>query len=50
MKQNMNLILLVITIVTDKTKIKNLSKGIERQLGDVVVKHYQSRGLNGIFK
>ena len=28
----------VITIVTDKTKVKNLSKGIERQLGDVAVK------------
>ena len=28
----------IITIVTDKSKIKNLSKGIERQLGDVVVK------------
>ena len=28
----------IITIVTDKSKVKNLSKGIERQLGDVVVK------------
>ena len=28
----------IITIVTDKPKVKNLSKGIERQLGDVVVK------------
>ena len=28
----------IITVVTDKSKIKNLSKGIERQLGDVVVK------------
>ncbi|WP_440909300.1 PilN domain-containing protein [Candidatus Pelagibacter sp.] len=28
----------IVTIVTDKTKVKNLSKGIERQLGDVVVK------------
>ena len=28
----------VITIVTDKSKVKNLSKGIERQLGDVAVK------------
>ena len=30
----------IITIVTDKPKVKNLSKGIERQLGDVVVKVY----------
>ena len=30
----------IITVVTDKTKIKNLSKGIERQLGEVVIKHY----------
>ena len=30
----------IVTVVTDKTKIKNLSKGIERHLGDVVVKHY----------
>jgi len=30
----------IITIVTDKPKFKNLSKGIERQLGDVVVKVY----------
>ena len=30
----------IITIVTDKIKIKNVSKGIERQLGDVIVKHY----------
>ena len=30
----------IITVVTDKSKIKNLSKGIERQLGDVIVKHY----------
>ena len=30
----------VITIITDKNKIKNISKGIERQLGEVVVKHY----------
>ena len=30
----------IITIVTDKSKVKNLSKGIERQLGDVVVKVY----------
>ena len=28
----------IVTIVTDKIKVKNLSKGIERQLGDVVVK------------
>ena len=28
----------IVTIVTDKPKVKNLSKGIERQLGDVVVK------------
>ena len=28
----------ILTIVTDKIKVKNLSKGIERQLGDVVVK------------
>ena len=28
----------IITVVTDKSKVKNLSKGIERQLGDVVVK------------
>ena len=28
----------IITIITDKVKFKNLSKGIERQLGDVVVK------------
>jgi len=30
----------IISIVTDKTKVKNLSKGIERQLGEVVVKTY----------
>lgn len=30
----------VVTIVTDRTKTKNISKGIERQLGDVVVKNY----------
>ena len=30
----------IITVVTDKAKIKNLSKGIERQLGEVVIKHY----------
>ena len=30
----------IITVVTDKSKVKNLAKGIERQLGDVVVKHY----------
>ena len=28
----------IISIITDKKKIKNVSKGIERQLGDVVVK------------
>ena len=28
----------IITIVSDKSRVKNLSKGIERQLGDVVVK------------
>ena len=28
----------IVTIVTDRSKVKNLSKGIERQLGDVVVK------------
>ena len=28
----------IVTIVTDKPKVKNLSKGIERQLGDVVVR------------
>ena len=30
----------IISIITDKKKIKNVSKGIERQLGDVVVKTY----------
>ena len=30
----------MVTIVTDRTKTKNISKGIERQLGDVVVKNY----------
>ena len=28
----------IITVISDKSKIKNVSKGIERQLGDVVVK------------
>ena len=35
----------VITIVTDKTKIKNLSKGIERQLNDIVVKVYNPEDM-----
>ena len=30
----------IISIITDKTKIKNVSKGIERQLGDVIIKTY----------
>ena len=30
----------IITVISDKSKIKNVSKGIERQLGDVVVKIY----------
>ena len=30
----------IVSVVTDKSKIKNLSKGIERQLGEVIVKHY----------
>ena len=30
----------IISIITDRKKIKNVSKGIERQLGDVVVKTY----------
>ena len=30
----------IITVISDKSKIKNVSKGIERQLGDVVVKLY----------
>ena len=35
----------VITIVTDKGKIKNLSKGIERQLNDIVVKVYNPEDM-----
>ena len=30
----------IVTVISDKSKIKNVSKGIERQLGDVVVKIY----------
>ena len=30
----------IVTVVTDKIKTKNISKGIERQLGDVVVNIY----------
>ena len=30
----------IITVITDKKKIKNLSKGIERQLGEIVIKQY----------
>ena len=30
----------IISIITDRKKIKNVSKGIERQLGDVLVKTY----------
>ena len=35
----------VITIITDKGKIKNLSKGIERQLNDIVVKVYNPEDM-----
>ena len=30
----------IITVITDRKKIKNLSKGIERQLGEIVIKQY----------
>ena len=30
----------IISVITDKKKIKNLSKGIERQLGEVIIKQY----------
>ncbi|WP_440910175.1 PilN domain-containing protein [Candidatus Pelagibacter sp.] len=30
----------IVTVISDKSKIKNVSKGIERQLGDVIVKIY----------
>ena len=35
----------LITIITDKSKTKNLSKGIERQLGEVVIKNYNPEDL-----
>lgn len=30
----------IITVISDKPKIKNLSKGIERQLGEILIKKY----------